>query len=219
MILCQFSRQFVINHLLPHREVDVIYNPVPDAMFEEIIQVPDSRTIVFFGRVMKSKGVHSLIKAFNKVARRFVDVKLKIIGDGEIDEARTFVDEAIKHQVQFCGYRQKEDLMREIDQAMFCVLPSYFENFSMAALEVMARSRALIYTSRASGPELIEDGVNGFMVDPDDVTTLAEKMEQLITNISLRQRLSKNGFNSCQSKYSASVIIPQIEKYYISHIR
>lgn len=213
-----FSRQFIINHLLPNRDVDVIYNPIPDAMFEHVTEVPNSNTIVYFGRVAEFKGVHSLLKAFNEVARRHAEVRLKLIGEGEMEEAKRIVNPEVSHRVEFTGFMQKADLIKEIDNALFCVLPSYFENFSMAALEVMARQRALIYTSRASGPELIEEGVNGFMVDPDNVDALAERMEQLIIDPYLRQRLAENGYHTCRTRFAASVIMPQLEAYYKEHL-
>lgn len=214
----QFSRQFIINHLLPNRKVDVIYNPIPDAMFEHVTEVSNSNTIVYFGRVAEFKGVHSLLKAFNVVARRHAEVRLKLIGEGEIEEAKRIVNPEVSHQVEFTGFMQKSDLVKEIDNALFCVLPSYLENFSMAALEVMARQRALIYTSRASGPELIEEGVNGFMVDPDNVDALAERMEQLIIDPSLRQHLAERGYHTCRTRFAASVIMPQLEAYYKEHL-
>ena len=108
--------------------------------------------------------------------------------------------------------------MEEIDKSLFCVLPSYFENFSMAALEVLARHKALIYTNRASGSELIENNVNGLLVNPDDPMEIAGKMRLLLSDVDLRNRLSNNGYEMCRQRFSTSVIIPQIESYYVDVI-
>ena len=104
--------------------------------------------------------------------------------------------------------------MEEIDKALFCVLPSYLENFSMAALEVLARKKPLIYTCRASGSELLEDGNNGLLVDPADIDQIAEKMRLLLSDQVLRERLAENGYSMCKRRFSTETIIPQMESFY-----
>ena len=84
----------------------------------------------------------------------------------------------------------------------------------MAALEVLARKRALIYTDRASGAELIEEGVDGMLVDPDDTDQMVEKMSMLVEDEGFRDRLAENGYAMCRRRFSTEAIIPQIEKYY-----
>ena len=84
----------------------------------------------------------------------------------------------------------------------------------MAALEVLARKKALIYTCRTSGPELIEDGQNGLLVDPDDIMQLFLKMRLLLSDPELCDRLAENGYNMCHRRFSTEAIIPQMESFY-----
>ena len=209
-----FSRDFVKDYICPDRNVDVIYNPIEERWFKQTVDDQESQTILFFGKIAKMKGVFSLIKAFNLVAREFPNVKLKLIGNGNAKRAKELVESDYVDRVIFSGFIPQERIMAEIDKSLFCVLPSYFENFSMAALEVLARHKALIYTNRASGNELIEDGVNGLLVDPDDPMLIAEKMRLLLSDTDLRNRLADKGYEMCRNRFSTEVIIPQIESYY-----
>lgn len=222
----EFSKRFVQKYLCsPNQKVDVIYNPIEDRLFEGTVNTPpppsrgDERgrvttTILFIGKINEAKGVYSIIKAFNKLSERYPDMQLRLIGEGDIPYAQSLVASHCVDRVFFTGYLHRHKLLEEIDKSSFCVLPSYFENFSMAALEVLARKRALIYTDRASGAELIEEGVDGMLVDPDDTDQMVEKMSMLVEDEGFRDRLAENGYTMCRRRFSTEAIIPQIEKYY-----
>lgn len=209
-----FSREYVKENICPGKHVDVIYNPIEESWFKQTDEGRESQTILFFGKIAKMKGVFSLIKAFNLVAKEYPHVNLKLIGKGNSKQAKEFVEPSIANRVVFSGFMPQERIVEEIDNSLFCILPSYFENFSMAALEVLARHKALIYTNRASGNELIEEGVNGLLVNPDDPVQMAVKMRLLLSNIDLRNRIADNGYEMCRQRFSTAVIIPQIESYY-----
>jgi glycosyltransferase involved in cell wall biosynthesis len=209
-----FSKRYVEDWICKNKSVDVIYNPIEDALFENVMESGDTDTILFFGKVVETKGAFNLIRAFNVVAKRYPQARLKVVGNGDMEVARGLVDAHCADRVSFVEFMPKEQVMSEIDDASFCVLPSYFENFSMAALEVLARKRALIYTNRASGSELIEDGENGLLVNPDDVMQIADKMELLLCDTTLRDRLAEKGYEMCRRRFSTDVIIPQMESYY-----
>lgn len=213
----EFSKRYVEERLCFNKPIDVIYNPIEASAFENPKE-SEGQNILFFGKIAEMKGVFSLIKAFNIVAEKNLQVRLRLVGSGDIEGARRLVNPQFADRVDFVGFVPHERIADEIDAALFCVLPSYFENFSMAALEVLARCKALIYTERASGKELIDDGENGFLVDPDDVGQIAEKMELLLSDASLRHRLAENGYEMCRSRFSTETIVPQMEQYYQSVI-
>lgn len=213
----EFSKRYVEERLCFNKPIDVIYNPIEASAFENPKE-SEGQNILFFGKIAEMKGAFSLIKAFNIVAEKNLQVRLRLVGSGDIEGARRLVNPQFADRVDFVGFVPHERIADEIDAALFCVLPSYFENFSMAALEVLARRKALIYTQMASGKELIDDGENGFLVDPNDVGQIAEKMELLLSDASLRHRLAENGYEMCRSRFSTETIIPQMEHYYQSVI-
>lgn len=213
----EFSKRYVEERLCFNKPIDVIYNPIEASAFESPKE-SEGHNILFFGKIAEMKGVFSLIKAFNIVAEKNLQVRLRLVGSGDIEGARRLVNPQFADRVDFVGFVPHERIADEIDAALFCVLPSYFENFSMAALEVLVRRKALIYTQMASGKELIDDGENGFLVDPNDVGQIAEKMELLLSDVGLRHRLAENGCEMCRSRFSTETIIPKMEQYYQSVI-
>jgi glycosyltransferase involved in cell wall biosynthesis len=86
--------------------------------------------------------------------------------------------------------------------ASIAVFPSYAECFSLAPLEAMAAGCAVIYTSKSSGPELIVDGENGLLVDPDDVNAIAKAITLLIEDKKLRQTIADAGKRSVSEKFN-----------------
>lgn len=209
-----FSKAYVSEYLCPGKDVTVIYNPIEEHWFKQSVENEGSQTILFFGKIAKMKGVFSLIKAFNLISADFPEAKLMLVGNGDVAKAQGLVDPRYSDRVVFAGFMPQERVMAEIDDSGFCVLPSYFENFSMAALEVLARHKALIYTDRTSGHELIQDGINGLLVDPDNVEQIADGMRLLLKDIELRNRLADNGFEMCRNRFSTEIILPEIESYY-----
>lgn len=213
----EFSKRYVEERLCFNKPIDVIYNPIDASAFESPKE-SEGQNILFFGKIAEMKGVFSLIKAFNIVAEKNLQVRLRLVGSGDIEGARRLVNPQFADRVDFVGFVPHERIVAEIDKALFCVLPSYFETFSMAAIEVFSRKKALIFTNRASGHELIKDGVNGLLVDPDNIEQIAEKMDLLLSDADLRNRLANNGCEMCRSRFSTETIIPKMEQYYQSVI-
>lgn len=213
-----FSKNYVEEHLHPNKNISVIYNPIDKDWFEGVTENAESNTILFFGKIVETKGAFNLLKAFDSIADKYPDIRLKLVGNGDFEYALSMVSPQHRDRVMMPGFMCKNDLIKEIDAAMFCVLPSYFENFSMAALEVLARKRALIYTQRASGMELLADGKEGFLVEPTDVKQLADCMVQLIEDKNKRNEFARLGHERCKAKFSVNTIIPQLEHYYEQYV-
>ena len=76
----------------------------------------------------------------------------------------------------------------------------------------------MIYTERTSGKEIIQDGENGLLVNPEDIGQIKDKIEMLITDNSVRHRLSDNGFNTVKTKFVASNVVSELEKFYLDII-
>lgn len=216
----KFSLNCITNEFpfLQEKESSIIYNPIENS-FVQNSEIKDSSTILFIGKVVESKGCYNLIKAFNKCAKQHNNIKLQIIGNGNIKEAMSLIDPSIKEQVIFEGYCNRATIKEAIDNCSFACIPSFFENFSMVALEIMARKKALIYTNRASGKEIIDDGINGILVDPDSVEMITNKINLLIEDPKYKNKLAENAQNTIKKEFTTSVIIKKIEDLYFSKIK
>ncbi len=195
---------------------NVIYNPVEEDFFHRCPPATDSRTILFVGRLIETKGCYSLLKAFDRIAPEYRDWKLVMAGSGNQKLAASFVSPENRAQVSFTGFCDREELKRQIDNCSFACFPSYFENFSMAALEVMARQKALIFTERTSGREVIDDGVDGLLVNPEDIGQIVGKLTLLIENRALRDRMADNAYFKVKNNFSTPAICDRMEEFYRS---
>ena len=88
----------------------------------------------------------------------------------------------------------------------------------MVAIEIMSRGKALIYTRKSAGLEIIEDKINGLLVDPKDIDEIADKMELLILNVDFRNMLGSNAIKKIKNNFSEKIIVDKLEQYYNSII-
>lgn len=212
----KYAANFVNDQILSvPREIEVIYNPIENDLLNGYSDASNN-TILFFGKITETKGAFQALKAFQTIASEFPLWNMKLLGGGEIEQAEKSIKLANKDRIKFLGYVNRTDVISSIETCDFVVIPSYFENFSMAPLEVMAKRKALIYTSRTSGPEIITDGVNGFLVEPNDIIDIENKMRQLILNPELRNKLANAGFETVSRSFTVERILLQLQSHYNS---
>jgi glycosyltransferase involved in cell wall biosynthesis len=154
---------------------------------------PKIRTIFGLGRLSEEKGFDLLIEAFSRIADKYPDWCLKIIGDGPL---RTELTRMIEHKrlvgrVQLLGrVFPPFNLLRQGD---LFVLSSRFEGFPNILLEAMGCGLPAVSFDCQSGPsEIIRQDVDGILVPPDDEIALADAMERLMADESQRLRMARN---------------------------
>lgn len=224
LAVSRFSADFVNKELGIEKTIDVIYNPIDlQALLQEANQVRCARnfekTIVFVGKVVETKGAFNLIKAFNQFVKSHSEYKLILIGGGDIERGKSLVENSVLDHVIFTGYLSRQDICGYILNASFCVVPSFYENFSMVALEIMALGKAFIYTKEASGAEVINDGVDGLLVDPHNVDDIYEKMTYLAAQPEVCAKLGGAAAERVKEYFALPVIVSELESYYNSLIR
>lgn len=218
----RFSANFVNNVLGINRKIDVIYNPIDTERLLNNIEKKvgknesKGKNVVFIGKIVETKGSFNLIKAFNSFARNHGEYHLVMIGSGDLEHAWSLTEEHTKDNVVFPGYISRKEICNYINNATFCCVPSFFENFSMVALEIMALGKALIYTKESSGPEIIQDGVNGLLVNPHSVRDIAEKMKILAENEKKRMLLGAEAKKTIERHFTIPVIASELESCYIN---
>jgi len=197
----------------PDKEI-IIHNMIEDDFLNNKTHLDDSKKILYFGKLVKTKGAYSTIRAFCGFHKTHKDWNLVMAGPAYSDALLDGVPEDVKKHIEFTGPFNREQIKQLIDASSFVCLPSYFETFGMTPLEAMARSKAVIFTERASGPEIIEDGRNGFLVNPDDVSMISAKMSVLADNAILRNEMAANAFHKIESCLCESYILDRLEQYY-----
>jgi glycosyltransferase involved in cell wall biosynthesis len=155
---------------------------------------------VFIGRLGVEKGVDFLLSAIKKAG----NLRFKIVGDGPLAQCLEDKQKNLHLQnVEFCGYKAKEDALSMLGRASFLVLPSiWYEGFPMVILEAMSLGKPVITTSLGGLPEIIRDGYNGFLVPPGDADALAEKIKMLVNDRTLCENLGQNARREYEVKYT-----------------
>jgi glycosyltransferase involved in cell wall biosynthesis len=152
------------------RDVRVIPNGV--ALPERVAAEAAEAHVLYAGRLSPEKGIADLVEA----AR---DLPLVVAGDGPL---RGLVPDAL-------GFVAHDRLERLYDAAAVVVLPSHREGLPLAVLEAMAHGRPVVATRVGGIPELVEDGVTGYLVEPGDREGLRAALERLLADPALRRRM------------------------------
>jgi len=197
--------------LVPSARVERIWNSIvigPDRVDEragcsrpglhEELGIASSRLIVLCAcRASAPKGVDHLLRAFDVLwvdAPRTGRPVLAYAGDGPVLEALRALRErlAAREDIHLLGYRS--DVGALIDAASVCVIPSVWEEaFGLAALEPMARGRAVIASRGGGLPEVVLDGETGLLVPPGDEMALAHALQTALTDPAVRDRWGRAG--------------------------
>ena len=150
-------------------------------------QEPRPPQVLFAGRTSPIKGIHHLISAFSRVTAEFSDARLVVVGrpvrPDYADTLRGLVAALdLNGSVSFVGEVSQRDLAIYMHQSRVLVLPSLSEALPRVVFEAMACGTPVIGTRVGGIPEMIEEGVTGFLVDPGDEDTLTERLRWVLSH-------------------------------------
>lgn len=199
----------------------VIYNPVK--VPAEGVPEERSRTkIVFGGTLTEKKGIRTLVRAWPTVRRARPDAELVVFGkDGKSasgapmrQELESDLRASGAGGVSFAGHVGLDQLLEAFRGARAVVLPSAAEGFALTPLHAMACGCPTVYTRRGSGPEVIEEGRTGLLVEPDDPKEIASAILRILEDDELARRLGHNGFQEVRRRFSLEAVMPENEAFY-----
>ena len=174
--------------------------------------------IVHVSNFRPVKRVDVALEVFHRIRRR-VRARFILIGDGPVraDVERQAIESGLGDAVVFAT--EQQDLVPWLSAADMFLLPSAQESFGLAALEAMACGVPVV-ASRVGGlPEVIENGVTGFLCPPDDLDQMAERGTELLTNSVLRASMGHAAAEVVRSRYRADAIVPLYEAEYHKVLR
>ena len=165
-------------------------------------------------KLWDGKGHVQLLDAFQQIHRTKKEAKLVIVGEGyRLRDLRRRVDTlGLDGSVLFAGFQADvAPLVATFDAA---VLPSLFEGMGRVLLEAMAMGKPVV-ASRVGGiPDLVEHGVNGFLVSPGSVEDLKEALLKILNNPSLARKMGQAGRERIKSEFDALAMVDAIERVY-----
>lgn len=205
----------------PASRVVVIPNPAPEVPPWPI----DTRdpgdsnrttTALYLGRIEAAKGIDVLLDALAAAHQRGAAWRLVCGGVGEIEAAQRRCRELRLPEtaVRFVGWAdgdQKRQLLRNCD---LLVLPSRIENMPVVVLEAFAYGKPVVATAVGGIPDLVSDGVDGFLVAAGDATALADRLVALHGQSVELERLGRAGRHKVDTKYAPTIVVASVEALY-----
>jgi glycosyltransferase involved in cell wall biosynthesis len=204
--------------------VSLIYNGVdlqrynhqqPCCTLHEEYGIPEHAQIVgVVARLEAEKGHRTLVDAWPDVLAAVPDAWLLIVGEGSERDSLEAETAAlgIESRVVFTGRR--EDVPAVTAALDVSVLPSYREAQGLSVLEAMALSRPVVASNVGGIPEMIEDGVTGLLVPPNDHSALAAAIVRLLTDHPLADMIARRGHDMVHERFCIEKMVRSIEALY-----
>ena len=178
---------------VPEDRVRILRNPTSLPKVIPLRVGRDRVQFLFLGRISESKGALLILKAFGALpAELRARARLVFAGDGEVEKLRALGQEypGAVDVYSWVDSEQRDALLAASD---VFVLPSYQEGLPMALLEAMAAGLPVITTPVGGIPDVVKEGIEGFLIKPGDVEALRDAMSALIEQDSLRHQMGRRG--------------------------
>ncbi|GFE70973.1 glycosyltransferase family 4 protein [Chroococcus sp. FPU101] len=170
--------------------------------------IPDEPRLVCVGRLCEQKGQLLLVQAIHKLVQKNFDLKMVLVGDGEL---RTEIESLIKQyklekQIEITGWASGETVQKQILAAKTMILPSFAEGLPVVIMESLALSRPVLSTYVAGIPELVEPNVCGWLVPAGSVDALVTAIQNVLeTSSEQLEQMGQVGAKRVQEQYNTTV--------------
>lgn len=194
---------------IPEEQVHVIHNAVKpfdgkivpvEILYKE--HANGNVLIGNIGRLSEQKGMTYFIEAAEITAKTHPEARFIIVGDGE-EREKLYAQvkaKSLQDRVAFLGYRN--DIQNVMSQLDFVVLSSLWEGLPLTPIEAYSVGKTVIGTAVDGTPEIIHDGVDGYLVEPRNPMQLAEKMNELIENPEMWENMGIQAIKRYQDEFS-----------------
>ena len=206
-------------------EIQVIPNSIDTELFKSV-QIPEvSNRILYYGSVIRKKGVLELAEICNLVFKDNASARLILAGNDVKDvftgrSTQELFMEVVKskfhNQIEFKGLLPYKAVQEEIAKASVVVLPSFAEALPMTWIEAMAMEKALVTSNIGWANEVMIDGETGYAVDPKDHQAYSDAILQLLDSETLKKRMGINARKRVTEKFATQVVVKKNLEFYKS---
>ena len=174
------------------------------------------------GRLVEKKGIEYAIRAIAKIVDTYPNLEYNIIGDGELmkDFQQLIAELEVGDTIKLLGWKDSSEIANILDRSHIFIAPSVTaadgnQDAPVNTLkEAMAMGLPVISTFHGGIPELVEDGVSGFLVPERNADAIAEKLQMLIENPQLWDKMGKNGRKQVEEKYDMNKLNDELVSVY-----
>ncbi|MEP3837193.1 MAG: glycosyltransferase family 4 protein [Algibacter sp.] len=205
--------------------IETIYNGINTDVFKPIdVKVNDGQ-ILYFGTLIRKKGILELADIFNKVVENYEKSSLLLIGKdvNDIIENKSTLNlfykrltKKAKPLVTHLNEVPYKEIKHYIAKAQVVVLPSFAEAFPMTWLETLAMEKALVSSNIGWAPELMVNNKTGFLVNPLEHQEFANKIIMLLNDEAKRKDFGKTGRTHVNANFSTAIVLQKNVNLYKS---
>ncbi len=167
---------------------------------------PGRKYITCVAHLRQHKGQDVLIRSFHLLGGQFLAFELDLVGDGpfrgELD--KLIIELGLSERVQLHGDIPRRGALELMRNSHVMCLPSRREPFGLVLLEAMVLHTPVVATRVGGVPEIIRDGVDGLLVEPDRPEELAKALERVLVDEELRARLVENGAQRVRQRFTVA---------------
>ena len=210
-------KEWTIQNLgVDSNKIEVIYNPIELPTHKvELKSSTTKATIVFVGTISDVKGCGDLFEAGKLLAKKNVDFDMFLYGKmGEFAE-NLKMNEQSYPWFHVIGKIEREKLFSIYCNASVVCFPSWWDNMPMVCLEAMGVGAVVLGSSSGGMSEIIQDSINGYLIEPHNVNLLAEKLQFLINlDSKTKKQISDNAKKRIENDFSLRTIVDKTIDYY-----
>jgi len=203
------------------KKIYIVENGIPDklANFREKKSKKKSCKILTVGTLSEKKGLFVSLQAASILRLKKIDFSWKYVGKWASKEFKYLANNYVTHKnlsnyIEFCGEKIGNDKWQAYAEADIFCMPSYYEAQPLVILEAMMFSLPIITTNWGAIPDLITEGIDGYLVPIKNVEKLAEKLEVLIENPSVRNEMGEKAREKYEMEYTLERHLRKIEQVY-----
>lgn len=207
-----------------NHDFTIIPNGIDMRLFEKDMDSNEKNIILYFGTLIRKKGLLELPHAFNLIHEKNPNAQLVLVGKDASDiisgNASTwqmmqelFTPSALE-KVTYFGPVAYSEVRKQIQKATVCVFPTFAEALPVSWLEAMAMEKAIVASNIGWGNEIVENGVSGFLAHPSDHQEYADRILQLLADSSLRENIERQAKLRIASHFEIHLIANQNVAFY-----
>jgi glycosyltransferase involved in cell wall biosynthesis len=179
---------------------------------------PDDIAILSVGRLYARKGLFTLIESMSLVTRKFKSAKFIIAGKGLSNEMKKLVSYAtklgVKDNIVFTGYFPDKKLPKLYQAADVFAFSTFYENLPFAVLEALSTGLPVVTTRVGGIPEMVEDGKNGFLVEPFNSRELADRILYYLEHPVVASEMALLSRKTVEKQFDWRLIVKKVVKVY-----
>lgn len=209
-----------IPYIVAHPAADHAASSLTPEQIVERAHEPAPLRLIFVGSVIPRKGCETLLESLAELPAG--SWQLKIVGDMSVSPAhvrqlkiKAYASRITPH-IHWHGRLSAADLNSLLDSSHLLVVPSFYEGFGIVYLEGMNHSLPAIATTAGAAHEIIDDGINGYLVPPGDPLTLARRLQTLVEDRDLLARMSLAALSRARRHPTWEITMARVRQFLLA---